>query len=142
MRRWVSRFRISIGKLSPEQAALLLSIGLVLGVFPIMGCPTILCLFAGFALRLNAPALQLLNSVTSPLQLVLLLPLERIGASLCGGVETNGTSSIGKLGLAAIHASAGWACICLPLGVLLYFLLVCAMRKRRQLWCNGVESPA
>ena len=37
------RFRRSVQELTPDQVALLVSVGLVLGVFPIMGCPN-LCL--------------------------------------------------------------------------------------------------
>ena len=39
VRSWPARLRASIEGLSPERAALLLSVGLVLGVFPIMGVP-------------------------------------------------------------------------------------------------------
>jgi len=118
------RFQASLGDLSPEEAALLLSVGLVLGVFPIMGCPTVLCLLAAFGLRLNVAALQLLNSAASPLQLVLLLPLARTGARLSGGAMFAGGSWTGQIGSVALHAVTGWACICIPLGALLYCCLV------------------
>jgi len=135
------RLRTSLEELSPEQAALVLSIGLVLGVFPILGCPTVLCLLAAVGLRLNFAALQLLNNISSPLQLALLLPLTRAGAWFCGGALTRGGPSE-SLGAAALHAIAGWACICLPLGILLYFALVCALRRYRPAWSNSVESTA
>ena len=48
LKAWVSRLAASLEGLSAEQVALLLSVGLVLGVFPIMGCPTLLCLLAAF----------------------------------------------------------------------------------------------
>jgi len=138
VRAWAARFFTSIHHLSPEQAALLLVVGLVLGVFPIVGCPTLLCLLAALTLRLNLPALQLLNNVTSPLQLGLLLPLERAGAWLCGGTH----AAAGNIGLAALHAVVGWAAVCLPAGALGFVILVQAMRKRRPAWCNSMESPA
>jgi hypothetical protein len=114
---------------------MLLSVGLVLGVFPISFCPTIFCLIAAYGLRLNAPALQLLNQATSPLQWALLVPLARAGAWLRGDSTVN-------LGAAAMNAVVGWACICLPLGALLYLISLRAARRRRNLWCNSVESPA
>jgi uncharacterized protein (DUF2062 family) len=128
--------RASLENLSPEQAALLLAVGLVLGVFPVMGCPTILCLLAAPGFRLNLAALQLLNNACSPLQLALLFPLARAGAWLCGGKTSAG------IGIAALHAIAGWTCICVPLGVLLYLLLVALMRKRHSAWSNSLKSPA
>lgn len=142
MRAWALRFRASVEGLTPEQAALLLSVGLVLGVFPVMGCPTILCLLAAFGLRLNFAALQLVNNISSPLQLALFLPLERLGAALCGGAVGAGASAAGKLGAAALHAVAGWVCICIPLGALLYMVLVFVMRNTLPLCFNSLKSPA
>lgn len=129
MRDWVARFQASLTDLSPEQIALLLSVGLVLGVFPIMGCPTVLCLLAAFGLRLNVAALQVLNNISSPLQLALLLPLARAGRMLCGGGAPAGGSWAGVLGMAALHAVMGWACICIPLGAILYVSLVLVLRN-------------
>lgn len=135
MKARVLRLQASLAELSPEQIALLLSVGLVLGVFPIMGCPTVLCLLAAFGLRLNVAALQLLNNLSSPLQLVLLLPLARAGTMLCGGATPAGQSWTGTIGLAALHAITGWACICVPLGAVLYVSLVFSLRAAR--WHPG-----
>lgn len=133
----------SIADLTPEQAALLIAVGFAAGVFPIVGCPTLLCLLAAFGLRLSFPALQLINNITSPLQLALLLPLERIGSALLrGGALTTHASTAAKIGSAALHAIAGWACVCLPLGALLYVAIVFLLRRGRPLWFNGVKSPA
>jgi hypothetical protein len=142
VRSWVERFGASVEELSPEHVALLLSVGLVLGVFPIMGCPTVLCLLAAFGLRLNFAALQLLNNVSTPLQLALLLPLERAGAWLSRGAVSADGSPASKLGTAALHAVTGWACVCVPLGAVLYAILVLLMRRGRTAWFNGMKSSA
>jgi hypothetical protein len=128
---WVSRFRTSLEQLSPEEAALLLSVGLALGVFPIMGCPTAFCLLAALRLRLNVAALQLLNQISSPLQLALLLPLERAGGWLCGSAVSANGSAARQIGVAGLHAVVGWGCICVPAGVLMYFILSMAMRRHQ-----------
>jgi hypothetical protein len=39
----------------------------VLGVFPAPGCPTLLCALAALVLRLNPPAIQLVNYFVYPL---------------------------------------------------------------------------
>ncbi len=131
MKAWLLRVQASLADLSPEQVALLLSVGVVLGVFPVMGCPTVLCLLAAFGLRLNLAALQLLNNVSSPLQLALLIPLARAGTRLCGGGASVTGTWTGQIGLAVLHAVTGWACICIPLGAVLYVSLVFVMRKGR-----------
>ena len=123
----------AITEIPPERAALLLAVGLVLGVFPIAGIPTLLCLLAALILRLNAPVLQLLNSLTSPLQMVLLLPLARIGSRLCGSPRAGAGSWAATIVAAGMHAVVGWAAICLPAGLALYAILLVTMR--------GVQLP-
>lgn len=139
MRQWIARQRAALAELPIAQLPLLLPVGLVLGVFPIAGIPTVLCLLAASILRLNAPALQVLNSVTSPLQLVLLLPLARAGYWLCGEAMSTSGSWTAQAGSAALHAIAGWACICVPLGALLYAGLSFAMRVHQWPQINAGE---
>ncbi len=137
MKKRIARLRAALEEIPAEEAALLLAVGLVLGVFPVMGCPTVLCLGAALGLRLNVAALQALNQATSPLQLALLVPLERAGARLCGaGAVLPG----GKLGAAAGHAVAGWACICVPAGLVLYGALLMAARTTRRAWPDPAGS--
>ncbi len=106
----------------------------MLGTFPVFGFPTILCAIAAVALRLNLPALQAVNQISTPAQLALLVPLARVGARLFAAPR--------GIGGAAAHAVAGWFCICVPFGILLYFTLVCVLRHTRREWFNRVEIPA
>lgn len=68
--------------ISPEQIALTLALGAVLGIFPILGATTALCGIAGVWLRLNQPLIQLVNYTLSPLHVALLLPFYRAGETL------------------------------------------------------------
>src|SRR5512134_1071225 len=68
--------------LTPEALALSLAVGLVLGVFPIIGATTILCGLAGSVFRLNHVALQLANYLAYPLQVPLILAFVRLGEGL------------------------------------------------------------
>jgi len=70
--------------ITPEQIALTIALGLVLGIFPIIGATTILCGVAAAGLRLNQPIIQIVNYVTYPIQLVLLIPFYRAGETLFG----------------------------------------------------------
>ena len=110
--------------LSAERIALILAVGLVLGTFPVFGLPTVLCLAAAVCLKVNLPALQLVNQLSSPLQWLLLFPLEHAGSRLFGPAS--------KLSGAVLHAIAGWFCICVPLGFVLYLTLMCVLRRRRE----------
>jgi uncharacterized protein (DUF2062 family) len=123
--------------------ALSVALGLVFGIFPMYGFPTLLCAAAALVLRLNFPAVQLVNYLTSPLQLVLLAPFNRLGARLFpapGAAVVSGLPVIihadiwrlvSSLSTAAMHAIVGWFCISAPLGILVYFTLRCIIRLRR-----------
>ena len=121
--------------LSAEELALVFAVSLVLGVFPVYGLPTLLCAATAAVLRLNLPAMQVINQLTSPLQLALLIPLNRVGA----GVHRTASAlpSIPGIAGAACDAVIGRFCLCVPLGVLLYFLLIWALRWRG----NGAFAP-
>ncbi|MDA1082224.1 MAG: DUF2062 domain-containing protein [Gemmatimonadetes bacterium] len=67
---------------TPEKIALTVALGLVIGVFPILGATTILCGVAAAALGLNQPIIQLVNYFVYPAQLVALIPFYRAGESL------------------------------------------------------------
>lgn len=67
---------------TPEQVALTIALGFVIGVFPILGATTILCGIAAAVLGLNQSIIQLVNYVAYPAQLVALIPFYRAGESL------------------------------------------------------------
>lgn len=64
--------------ITPEKIALSLAIGIVLGVFPVLGSTTLLCAAAAMVFRLNLPAIQLVNYIVYPLQLALFVPAKRL----------------------------------------------------------------
>jgi uncharacterized protein (DUF2062 family) len=129
VRTIASRFSTSVVGLSPTTIALILAVGLVLGVFPVYGCPTVLCVLAAIVLRLNLPAVQLINQLVLPLQLVLLVPLNRFGARVASGSAALSLPASWRVAGAARDAVIGWLCLCVPLGVLLYFILAYALRR-------------
>lgn len=140
LRRALARFRASFTGLSPETIALIFVFGLVLGVFPIFGLPTLLCAAAAIVFRLNLPAIQLVNQISAPLQYVLLLPLGRAGAYITGThVSVN---MLENLANGACNAIVGWACFCVPVGLLLYLVLALALRRYKQACFHRLENPA
>ena len=121
MRKIASKLAAATEGLSPHKIALIVAVGLVLGAFPVYGCPTILCGLAAIALRLNLPALQLVSQISTPVQIALLLPFARTGSWIFG--------SRAGFGGAVFSAVAGWVCISIPMGVLLYFTLGYVLRR-------------
>src|SRR5579863_4620368 len=67
---------------TPEKIALSVALGAALGVFPVLGSTTALCAIAAIVLRLNLPAIQIVNYFMYPAQIALLVPFFRLGEKL------------------------------------------------------------
>ena len=70
--------------ISHEKIALSIAVGITLGIFPVLGATTALCAMAAFVLKLNLPAIQLVNFAVYPLQLFLLVPFLKAGGWIFG----------------------------------------------------------
>jgi hypothetical protein len=57
------------------------------------------------------------------------------------GARVSGTI-LENLANGARNAIVGWACFCVPLGLLLYLILAFALRRHRQPCFHRVENPA
>ena len=109
--------------LTAEKIALMVVLGFVLGTFPLIGFPTILCGLAALAFRVNLPGLQLINQIATPAQLVLLAPLSRAGTLIFG--------FHGGFSVALLNAVAAWCVFCIPTGALLYAVTMVVLRRRK-----------
>ena len=107
--------------ITPEKLALTIALGVVLGVTPVLGSTTILCAAAALALRLNLPAIQLVNGLTYPLQIAMIVPFLKAGAWVFGDqatklsigelltlVRTDLWRTVASLWTATLHALAVW----------------------------------
>jgi uncharacterized protein (DUF2062 family) len=65
---------------TPRTLAWSIAIGLLIGINPVIGTTTILCLTVAFLFRLNVVASQIANHAMFPLELVLVVPFIRLGA--------------------------------------------------------------
>jgi uncharacterized protein (DUF2062 family) len=143
---------------TPEKIALSLAFGLGLGIFPVLGVSTVLCTVIAIVLRLNLPAIQLVNYLASPVQLALIIPFARVGEHLLGIApqplsisEGFRLMAVGVLHAvfvlwdAILHAALGWIVIGPVIIAVLYRvfrpLLARAARLRRPLTANAA-GPA
>lgn len=76
--------RLLLGGMSPVKLAIALAAGFTIGCMPVIGPSAFVCLFAGWAFKLNIPAIQLGNYISTPLQIMLLLPAYEYGGRLFG----------------------------------------------------------
>jgi len=86
---------------TPEKLALSLSLGTAIGLIPILGVSTAICALLAVLLRLNMPAIQLVNYLLTPLQLI---PIHaRIGA---GNTFTRQSTPCRSLATPSVYAPA------------------------------------
>jgi uncharacterized protein (DUF2062 family) len=128
--------------ITPEKIALTIALGLNLGIFPILGATTALCLIAGLWLKLNQPVIQLVNWLASPLQLMLILLFVRIGEwmmraqrvsfsvpELMRRFRESPTKFFQEFGLTGLHGIVAWLIIAPFLTALIYFTLLPLLRR-------------
>ena len=121
---------------TPKALAASSAIGLVLGIFPVLGVTTLMMGAISVRWRLNLPLMLGLSYVIYPFQIGLLVPFVRVGEWVTGAApaqlslddlskafEANFLSALLDLGAANLQALVGWTLIAAPLGVLLYFIL-------------------
>jgi uncharacterized protein (DUF2062 family) len=128
--------------ISPERVAWAISLGVVLGVFPIMGTTTLVCLVAGCLLRLNQPILHVFSNLVYPLHLVLILVFIRLGERLHGAPRMS--FSITQLldrfkddplqfardfGVSAWHGVSAWLLVAPVAAVLVKFAVMPVLKR-------------
>lgn len=107
--------------ISPDRLALCVAIGVVVGNIPILGTSTILCAVIALVFRLNLPAMQLVQAVMAPTQVLLIIPFVRLGETILGaprqplsaeaglGLMSGGAgNAVSVLRDAVIHAGLAW----------------------------------
>ena len=110
--------------LSPEKIALTLGFGITLGIFPIIGFTSGLCVICASVFRLNQGLLQFINYLIYPLQIVLIIPFFQLGAwvmhdrdftlnlkTLQIKFTTDFINALNELWTAAWHAALVWLII-------------------------------
>lgn len=73
---------------TPEKLSWSISLGATLGIFPIMGSTSIVCLIVGHLFKLNQPVVHLFKTLTYPIHLPMILVYIHLGEKLNGVPET------------------------------------------------------
>ncbi|MEH0158092.1 DUF2062 domain-containing protein [Limibacter armeniacum] len=121
--------------ISPHKLALSVALGTAVGVFPLFGTSTTICLILGFLLGLNQPATQLANYFVYPLQLILLVPFIQVGTHYFGPESFSISATelseqftadwfgtIQRLGGVLMAAVLAWCVTMLPSSFLIYLV--------------------
>jgi uncharacterized protein (DUF2062 family) len=130
--------------LTPEGLALSMALGVVAGLFPVIGATTLVGLAFAAAFRLNHAALQLANWLAYPLQVLMIVPLVRLGERLAaappatfsvGQVVARATAdplaALGRFGTTGLHGILGWIAIVPVVVPILYGAFLPGLRAAR-----------
>jgi uncharacterized protein (DUF2062 family) len=143
-RRWLVAPVVAqlIGGASLERVAWTIALGMVVGIFPIMGTTTLVCLIVGWPLRLNQPVLHVFRVVVYPLHLALILVFIRLGERLYGvplisfsipqlvaKFKEAPMNFVREFGMAAWHGVSAWLLIA-PLAAWLIKLAAMPILRR------------
>lgn len=127
---------------SPEQLAVAFSLGAIVGVIPLLGTSTLICTLLAFAFRLNLAALQLVNYLIFPLQILFFIPFFKAGGFLFEPMDiplsvsqisdmlsTDLWGTVQQFWFANLQALLVWLMLALPVYFVLYFILLQALRR-------------
>ena len=121
--------------ISPRKLALTISLGVFIGIVPILWGSTLICAILAYIFRLNQPGIQAANYLVYPLQFALIVPFYRMGADIfpwgpsvsldifSKGIKDEWMGNFVPFAAATLKALAAWLLIASPLAVALYFLL-------------------
>jgi uncharacterized protein (DUF2062 family) len=139
---------------TPEKIALSITIGAIVGVFPVMGSTTILCTAVAAALRLNLVAVHTIHYAMTPVQILLIIPFVRVGEWLVRAppqplsiseslalIEQGALRAAIVLWDATWHAMLGWLLIG-PLAIALCYQLSRWVLSRVKLTATAAGVPA
>ena len=139
--------------ISVDRLAWSISLGIVLGIFPILGSTTLICLLAAWGFRLNHVAMQVFKEAVYPIHLLMIPVFIHLGERIAGVplVSFSIPELIGKFnadpllfvrnfGMAAWHGVSAWLLIAPVAAVLIKGLatpivrhLATTVRKRREM---------
>ena len=127
---------------TPEKIALSVALGAAIGLLPALGWSTTLCAIAAIVLRLNLPAIQIVNYFMYPAQIALLVPFFRWGEKLFRAphfpvsvpqiyalFHTGAWLAIKLLWTTIWHAMVVWGMMAPVFMALLYVLLTPLLRR-------------
>lgn len=127
---------------SPQSLALCVAIAIVVGNIPILGVSSVLCALIALLFRLNLPAIQLVQWLMAPTQVLLIIPFVRLGEwimrdpkepiSIKAATDLMargiGTAIVG-LWHAIVHAGIAWVLVAPGLIYLIYKALTPVFRQ-------------
>jgi len=135
-----SLFNINI---SPQKLALSITVGIIIGISPLIGLSTFILTILIYVLKLNLFISQLVQFLVFPLQLILFIPFIKAGEQFFNTnylpysyvhffemVRNNPLDTIFHFGIIYIEGAFIWMLISIPLAFFIYNILLSIFSKQ------------
>jgi uncharacterized protein (DUF2062 family) len=137
---YIKRFKIMVmGFLkqgtSPKKLAATITIGISMGLIPIVGINALICAIIALIWRLNLPLIQIVNFMFFPVQLLLIVPYFKLSKLFFTNVvmpftwdtfwtlfKSNWWEAIKQVAIADGMAITAWFVVSIPLSFIIYFI--------------------
>lgn len=132
--------------LSAEKLALSITIGIIAGLFPVIGATTILSIFLTMLFRQNLLVVQSVQWIMALFQILLIIPFMQIGAYILSqqathiNIETINLafkpgiiSGIKTIGIFHLYAILTWTILSIPTGAISYFVFRAVFQKKNHI---------
>jgi len=129
--------------LTPEKIAFSLTLGIVSGLFPVIGMTTVLSIGLTILFRQNLLIVQSVQWILALVQIVLIIPFMRFGAFLLNhnvvhitmkqinhAFQPGMISGIKTLGVFHLYGIFTWIILAIPASAILYFTFLAVFQKR------------
>jgi len=131
--------------LSPEKLAFSITIGIISGIFPVLGMTTVLSLLLAMIFRQNLLVVQSVQWILALAQIMLIIPFMQFGAFLLNqnGIHINMQqinhafqpgmlSGIKTLGLFHLYGILSWLILVIPAGAASYFGFLFVFQRKEK----------
>lgn len=120
---------------TPRKLALTCALGIIVGIFPVWGTTTWICLGLAILFRLNMVIMQLINFLFFPIQLLLIIPFIKVGVwifnlkpfpynstELIAMLQTDYFIVLKELSLSLAVGIGVWAVLAAPLFFIIFYV--------------------
>lgn len=141
--------------LSPEKLAFSVTIGIIAGVFPVVGTTTLLSLLLTMLFRQNLLVVQSVQWILGLVQIVLIIPFMQFGAFLLNqnvvqismaqishAFQPGMLSGIKTVGVFHLYGIFTWSILVIPASAVSYFLFLAVFHKKNKNQSIRIENPA
>ncbi|WP_299986182.1 DUF2062 domain-containing protein [uncultured Pontibacter sp.] len=128
--------------MTPHKLAVTVALGSVVGILPALGVTTVMGTALAARFRLNIAATVLVSYLVHPLQLLLIIPFIKMGIFMFGLDDLKLTldemiamfkmdwlAALNKLWIANLAAVSAWAILAVPVGGMLYMMLLPLLKR-------------